>query len=122
MRFKPEVMREILLHLENVPAGEIFEGLIQIDGYSQPEVNLHMLLLVEEDYFVSPLVASVGGMPGSFAIPALSMKAHEFLANARNNTVWKKVLAKAQAEGSSVSISILNGLLAAAAKKYAGLD
>lgn len=52
----------------------------------------------------------------------LTMKAHDFLANARNNNIWKKVLAKAQAEGTSVSVSILNGLLKKAAEKYAGLE
>ena len=50
------------------------------------------------------------------------MKGHEFLANARNNTVWKKVMAQAQEKGQSVGMTVLNGLLEQAAKKYAGLD
>jgi hypothetical protein len=123
MQFKPELMREILLFLESLPAEKIFQGSIAVDGYPQPEVNLHILLLSEEGYFMNPKIQSdEKNLPRIFVIPALSMKAHEFLANARNNTVWKKVLAKAKAEGSSVSISILNGMLSKAAQKYAGLD
>jgi hypothetical protein len=62
------------------------------------------------------------GQPRAFLIRGLTMKAHEFLANSRNNTVWKKVLAKAESEGVSVSVSVLNGLLKKAVEKYAGLE
>jgi hypothetical protein len=50
------------------------------------------------------------------------MKGHQFLANARNDTIWKKVLAQAKEKGQSVGITVLNGLLEQAAKKYAGLE
>ena len=50
------------------------------------------------------------------------MKGHQFLANARNDTIWKKVLNQAKEKGQSVGITVLNGLLEQAAKKYAGLE
>ncbi len=49
------------------------------------------------------------------------MKGHEFLANARNNTVWKKVMAEAKQKGQSIGVTALNGLLGQAAKKYTEL-
>jgi hypothetical protein len=40
---------------------------------------------------------------------------------ARNNTVWKKVLAEAKSKGTLVNVTVINGLLKKAAAKYAGL-
>jgi hypothetical protein len=39
------------------------------------------------------------------------MKRHELLANARNNTVWKKVMAETKKKGQSIGVTVLNDLL-----------
>ena len=123
MEFRPELMRAILLHIEAVPAGEVFNGVFTLEGYERIDVHAHAQLLVEDGWFTDARFnRGHMGFPNAFLIRDLSMKGHEFLANARNNTVWSKVLAKAKTEGTSVSVSVLNGLLSAAAKKYAGLD
>src|SRR6266446_3969993 len=123
MEFKPELMREILLFLEALPAGEIFNGQFRFDGYTQPEINLHAQILLEEGYLMNPLLQKDHlGMPHLFVVRGLTMKAHEFLANTRNNTIWKKVMAEAKAKGMSTSMTVLNGLAQALAKKYAGLE
>jgi hypothetical protein len=123
MRFNPELMRQILLLFESVPAGTIFNARIQIEGFSLPEINETAKILLEEGYFDGIAAQrDIYGMPSVFVCRHLNMKAHEFLANARNNTIWKRVLAKAETEGSSVSVTVLNALLTAAAKKYAGIE
>ena len=126
MRFKPELMRTILLHLESIPVGQLFTGRFHDENdpeneQTAAELNEHAKLLLDTGYLEGICQKDHRGVPNAFLIRGLTMKGHEFLANARNNTVWKKVLAKAQAEGSSVSVTVLNGLLSAAAKKYAGL-
>lgn len=127
MRFKPELMREILLHIENIPAGQSFNGAFRDENgpdnkQTSAELNAHANLLLDEGYLDGTCRKDHRGEPTAFWIRGLKMKGHDFLANSRNNTVWEKVLAKAEAEGASVSISILNGLLTKAAEKYAGLD
>ena len=123
MKFDPELMRKILLHVEAIPAGEVHNGAFNLEGYDWKESNAHALLLHEDGYFNnSRVVRDSKGFPNVFLIRDLSMKGHEFVANARNNTVWKKVIAKAQTEGTSLGVTILNSLLSAAAKKYAGLE
>jgi Hypothetical protein (DUF2513) len=122
MRLKPELIREILILIEDRPAGEPFEGLISSDSSPQPEVNEHMQILLDNGYINGQWLGDHRNVPVKFSISGLTMKGHEFLANARNNTVWKKVMAQAQEKGQSVGMTVLNGLLEQAAKKYAGLD
>jgi hypothetical protein len=123
MRLNPELIREILILIEDRPAGEPFEGLIKSDlSYSQAEVNEHVQLLLDNGYLSGQWLGDHRNVPVKFSISGLTMKGHEFLANARNNTVWMKVMAQAQENGQSVGMTVLNGLLEQAAKKYAGLD
>ena len=122
MHFNPELMREILVLIDDRPAGEPFEGLINSDLSTQAEVNEHMQILLDSDYLNGQSLRDHRNVPIKFSIGGLTMKGHEFLANARNNTVWKKVMVQAQEKGQSVGMTVLNGLLEQAAKKYAGLD
>jgi hypothetical protein len=46
---------------------------------------------------------------------------HDFVEHTRNDTIWKKVQAEARAKGTSVTLHVLNALLAKAAEKYADL-
>jgi hypothetical protein len=121
MRFKPELMREILILIEDMPAGEPFDGMITSDSSSQAEVNEHTQILLDEGYIDGQPLRDHRNVPIQFSISGLTMKGHEFLANARNNTVWKKVMAEAKEKGKSIGVTVLNGLLEQAAKKYAGL-
>lgn len=126
MRFNPEYMRSILLHIESIPAGQVFNGRFHDESdpeneQAAAERNEHAKLLLDNEYLDGICQKDHLGRPRAFLVRGLTMKGHEFLANARNNTVWKKVLAKAQTEGQSISVTVLNGLLSAAAKKYAGL-
>jgi hypothetical protein len=121
MQFKPELVREILILIEDRPAGEPFKGTISSDSSSQAEVNEHMQLLLDNGYINGQSVRDHRNVPIQFSISGLRMKGHEFLANARNNTVWKKVMAEAKEKGQSLGMTVLNLLLEQAAKKYAGL-
>jgi hypothetical protein len=55
-------------------------------------------------------------------IRRLTWEGHEFLSKAKNDTVWKKVLQQAEEKSMSTSMTVMNGLLEAAAKKYMGLE
>jgi hypothetical protein len=105
-----------------MPAGEPFQGLIKSRSSPQAEVNEHLRLLLDDDYVDGVYIRDHRNVPIKFSISGLTMKGHEFLANARNDTVWSEVLAQAKEKGQSVGMTVLNGLLEQAAKKYAGLD
>jgi hypothetical protein len=76
--------------------------------------------LVSEDGLVDGEVLSL--RPLSFVVQRLTWSGHDFLENARNDTVWKKVFAEAKVRGTSVSLTVLNGLLTKVAQKYDGLE
>ncbi len=61
------------------------------------------------------------GEPMSCAVMRMTWAGQEFLGKAKNETIWKKVIARAEEKGMSTSMTVINGLLEAAAKKYAGL-
>lgn len=122
MRFDPEMMRDILQFVESIPAGEVLNGSLSFEGRPQAETNEHIQLLLDDAYLTGVSQRDHKGFPSGFLIRGLTMKGHQFLANARNDTIWKKVLAQAKEKGQSVGITVLNGLLEQAAKKYAGLE
>ena len=121
MRFRPELMREILMVLEERPAGTPFYGVIQSDEHSQAEMNEHTKLLLDNGYLEGQISHDPRSVPNYFAIMGLTMRAHEFLANARNNTIWKKVMAEAEEKGMSLGATLLDKLLGKAAEKYMGI-
>ena len=115
------MMREILKAVENLPAGELLNGTIAFEGRLQAETNEHIQLLIEDDFLKGATRRDEKGSPRGFMIRGLTMKGHQFMANARNDTIWKKVIQQAKERGQSVTITILDGLLQQAAKKFAGL-
>ncbi len=122
MRFDPEMMRDILKAIEDIPAGEVLNGSLAFEGRAQAEANEHIRLLIIEDYLTGLIDMDEQGFPAGFLIRGLTMKGHQFVENARNDTVWKKVLKQAKEKGQSVALTVLNGLLEKAAKKFAGIE
>jgi len=106
MRFDPEMMRDILQTVENIPTGEVFNGSIAFEDRPQAEANEHLQLLLDDEYLKGRTILDHRGSPHSFLIRGLTMKGHQFLANARNDTIWKKVLAQAKEKGQSVGITV----------------
>ena len=68
------------------------------------------------------MVAPLENEPGALGAFGVEWAGHDFLANAKNDTIWKKVLADAEQKGISVSLAVLDGLLKKAAQKYLGLE
>lgn len=115
------LIRGILLDVENFPVGQPIQC-FEFEGKDQPEIAEHVQLLLDAGYIEAEVIRGNMGMPAAYAVLRLTWAGHEFLANAKNDTVWKKVMAQAEEKGLSTSMTILNALLEAAAKKYAGLE
>ncbi len=122
MRFDPEMMRDILKPIEDIPTGEVLNGSLAFEDRPQAETNEHIQLLIIEGYLTGVFDTDGQGFPTRFLIRGLTMKGHQFIENARNDTVWKKVLKQAKEKGQSVALTVLNGLLEKAAKKFAGIE
>jgi hypothetical protein len=116
-----KLIRNILLDIEAAAPGEAIQG-FEYEGKSQPEILEHVQLLKDAG-FIEALISKGGqNEPVACVVWRMTWAGQEFLANAKNDTVWKKVVAQAEEKGMSTSMGVLNGLLEAAAKKYAGLE
>ena len=115
-----ELIRRILMEVENLPSGGITQS-IQIEGVDSATVAEHIKLLVNKGFLDGETYDLNAGSSG-YVIKGISWEGHDFLENARNDTVWKRVMAESKAKGTSMTMVVLNGLLTKAAQKYAGLD
>ena len=114
-------IRNILLDIEEFPAGKIIKG-FKFEGRSAAEVLEHVQLLLDADFIEGEVIQGPIGAPAACVVMRMTWSGHEFLSNAKNETIWKRVVAQAQDKGMSTSMTIINGLLEAAAKKYVGLE
>ena len=115
------LVRMILLDIETSPPGEVIYG-FNYNGRSKAEVLEHVQLLLDADFIAGHIASGNAGQPEACVVMRMTWDGQEFLAKAKNDTIWKKVLAEAEEKGMSTSLVVINGLLEAAAKKYVGLD
>lgn len=122
MQYDIKLVKSILLAIENFDAGSM-PAMPIIDSYSKPQIAYHIHIMQQDGLVEAlPLTSQASTIPHGFSEVQLTAKGHTFLSNARNDTVWKKVIAEAEAKGSSTSFVVINALLSKAAQKYAGLD
>jgi hypothetical protein len=109
-----ELVRTILLEIEAQPSGPPIFG-VKVDGKSDAELLEHFALLIEAGLVNGQIQEGGIGEPVGCVIYRLTWAGHEFLANARNNTVWKKVTSQITAKVGTVSVEVMKQLLAKAA-------
>jgi len=116
----PNLIRSILLDIEVSPPGKPIYG-FAYEGREDPEILEHVQLLLDTGFIDGQLLLGEEGQPTACVVHRMTWAGQEFLARAKNDTIWKKVLAEAEKKGMSTSMTVINGLLEAAAKKYVGL-
>lgn len=122
MKFDAALMRSIMLMAEEAPVGKILDITNAIlGGQTASELAEHVFLLHEEGY-IDAQVIRLGDSVSAIHIHRLTMKGHEFVRNARNDTVWKKVTAAAKEKGVSLSMHLLNSVLEKASERFLGLN
>lgn len=114
-----DLIRNILLQVEESPAGKLVTSLEIDEQIEDAVIGEHLKIMIQENLIDGEVVSL---NPVNFSICHLTWKGHDFLENARNDTIWKKVMAEAKAKGVSMTVVVLNGLLSKAAEKYAGLE
>jgi hypothetical protein len=115
------LVRMILLDIESSPPGQPISG-FTYDGRSKAEILEHVELLLDANFIDGQMIPGNMGQPEGCMVMRMTWDGQEFLAKAKNDTVWKKVFAQAEEKGMSASLVVINGLLEAAAKKYVGLE
>lgn len=108
MKRNMELVRELLLRVE---ADEDFGALAS--KYSQEEIVGHVEILLDAKLLEGKVYHDLSGNPGSAYIQRLTWAGHEFLDNARNDTVWNKVTATIKNAATTASFEVLVEMLKA---------
>jgi hypothetical protein len=117
MKRDMDLVRQILMIIEDHEHGFAPET-IDVDGYTKETIGYH-LVLMEEAGLIRAADTTLFGGPSPSAMPErLTWAGHEFIANARNETIWAKVKATVVAKGGSVSFEVLKFLVVETAKTY----
>lgn len=113
MRLDYDLIRKVMLQVEG-------EEEVNLDGYTNEQVEYHTYHLIKAGYVSGAADMALSG--DYFAVPNdLTWEGHQFLANARNDKVWKRSLSEVAAKGGSISIDILTRVLTQVALQTFGL-
>ena len=121
MKLEPDLIREILVFAEGIPAGE-YQDIPALADYDKMTVYCHARHLNEAGYLEAVIAEDSTGRPACCRITDLSWKGHEFLGLARNNEGWawtKKMLSD---KAIAFSFSITTRILEAYAVQKIGLS
>ena len=115
MKRNMELARELLLRVE---AEQGFDSLAF--KYSQEEIVGHVEILLDAKLLDGEVYHDLSGELGSPHIQRLTWAGHEFLDNARNDTVWRSVVSKVKSTAVTVSFEVLAELLKCGAMSAIG--
>jgi hypothetical protein len=113
------LVREILLQAEAASPGTTIQE-FACEGFDKPTIVEHVEIMIEASLLDGTILKTMAG-PSGFLVHKITWQGHDFLSNAKNDTIWKKVMSEAKEKGTSMSFVVINGLLTRAAQKYAGL-
>ncbi len=114
-----ELVRSILLAVEEQGGGG---KLLQLDipGHSKEEIAYHVKIMANAGLLDAEQHSTTAG---PLAFPkALTWAGHEFLDDARNETIWKAAKKKLGSAVASVSLEVFKAALVNVAKAAIGLN
>jgi Hypothetical protein (DUF2513) len=122
MKRDMELIRELMLAIESRDDTEYWAENLEVSGDRDiTEIKGHLELLVDAGFIEATVNYDNGSGSPYILIDKISWDGHEFLGNARNESVWKKAMLIVTEKGGGVSVGVLMQVLASVAKQYLGL-
>ena len=117
-----DLIRKILLEVESCddPGGIRDSMGINIKGYSTALTNYHVGLVIDAGWVTGTSLNTLESSSKFYFNLNLTNTGHEFLDNAKNESVWQTVKKDLGSKWGSVSFSVLQTLLNQAALKLFG--
>src|SRR5437870_2391008 len=112
MKRDMNLIREMLLKIEEqeeawAPGPNDWE----ITGYTEAQIAYHTYLLVEAGFARGDEVTGFNAEAPECLITNMTWKGHEFLAAAKNDTIWEKAMAISARMGGGLTMAGLKELL-----------
>ncbi|MEZ4411839.1 MAG: DUF2513 domain-containing protein [Gemmatimonadales bacterium] len=122
MKLDLDLVRSILMEVEDTPANQA-AGKITIADVDEATVLEHLELLKDRGLIDARLVRS--GMGGDRILAAnverLTWEGHDWLAAARNDTVWRKTMKLIKEKGGGVAFELIKPILVQVAIQHFGV-
>ena len=123
MKRDMELIRELMKRVEaHEGPGFLSDTKVTIEGYTPQQVLEHFFMPDDAGLVDGkPLRYSDGSGGGTYVAKNLTWAGHEFMANARNDTIWNKTRERVASAGGSVSVATLSELMGSIAKGLLGM-
>ena len=111
MKRNLDLVRGILLWIEEQPEGQNIGWKLSIDGFTEEEIGYHVYLMHQAGLLIAADGTS-GDSPSPYWIPiALTWDGHEFISATRDATLWAKTKRLILSTSGDVSVSALTAYL-----------
>lgn len=119
MKLNKDLIREILLYIEENGNGKIPKDKIEIFGYIQDEIYYHFKRLIEAGF----VNGEIKGLQSNRLVYwDLTWVGHEYLENIKDISVWTEIKRKIEFDGlKSLSLEILKDLSVIVIKNRLGI-
>jgi hypothetical protein len=114
-----DLVREILFQVERDNSDPLKPVEVEVEGYSDVQINYHVMLLAEAGLIEAEDASTLGG---SEWIPKrLTWHGHEFLEAARSDTIWREAKDRTLQNAGGLSLDVLKAVLVQGAKHAVGV-
>jgi Hypothetical protein (DUF2513) len=114
-----ELIRKIILYIEDLPTASNPNGEIPIDGYSPEQIGYHCYLIVDSGLAKGFDSTDLGSASPCWTITHLTSAGHDFADASRNETVWRRVTKQIRDTVGSAALEVLKDALISAGKAAA---
>lgn len=121
MKCDRNLVRKMLLEIENQESGYA-PGNIVIEDYNQEQIRYHAYIMTQGGLIESISCTNLNSNSPQAIPKNLTWAGHEFIATARNDTLWKKAMNMVNEKGGSITISALSQLLGSLMKQQFNLS
>ena len=116
-----DLIRKILLEVESCTnVRGVDTSMIKVSGTSTDVIKYHVGLLVDAGLITGKRVQLLESSGAFYLQLNLTSRGHEFLDNARNDSIWQTVKKELGSKWGSVSFGVLETLLKQAVLKILG--
>lgn len=125
MKRNDDLIRDLLLAIEEAPAGKTVAGRdLHRPDHADADVIEHLKLLDDAGFLDVEFrrhLGDHGPQLGNTEVCRLTWDGHEFIATIRSDTVWNKTKERVADVGGSVSLTTLSEVAGSVAKGLLGL-
>lgn len=101
MKRDMDLVREIILALEDHPTGYATDAPLAFPGFTEAQVGYHVLIMGEAELLTVDEMTAFGDSTPNAVPVRLTWAGHEFADAVRNDTVWNNTKARIGAAGSA---------------------